>query len=72
MFFAGFLIGWKLIIVAFLLGCVIAIPVHLIRMKVSNKEHKLAFGPYLSLGIYISLFIGGTIMDLYLSLLGVF
>lgn len=72
MFFAGFLIGWKLIIVAFLLGCVIAIPVHLIRMKMSNKEHKLAFGPYLSLGIYISLFIGGTIMDLYLSLLGVF
>lgn len=71
MFFAGFLVGWKLIIPAFLIGCLIAIPVHLLRMRFSNKEHKLAFGPYLSLGIYISLFVGEPLMNLYLRLIGV-
>lgn len=69
MFTCGFLLGWKLIIVGFLLGCIIAIPVHLLRMKLTKKENKLAFGPYLSLGIYISLFIGNNLMNMYLDLL---
>lgn len=71
MFTCGLLLGWKAIIVGFFLGCIIAIPVHLLRMKLSNKEHKLAFGPYLSLGIYLSLFVAEPIMDSYLRLIGI-
>jgi leader peptidase (prepilin peptidase)/N-methyltransferase len=71
MFSCGLLVGWKNIVIGFLIGCIIAIIVHSIRMKVSKKEHKLAFGPYLSLGVYVSLFIGTDIMNMYLKLIGV-
>lgn len=71
MFTCGLVVGWKAVVVGFLVGCIIAIPVHLIRMKFSNRGNKLAFGSYLSLGIFISLFVGNEIMCLYLKLLGV-
>ena len=67
----GLVVGWKMIIIGFLLGCILAIIIHIIRMKVSNKTHKLAFGPYLSMGIFLSMFIGEFLMNLYLSMLGV-
>lgn len=67
MFFAGLVVGWKIIIVGFLTGCLVAIPVHVLRMKISNKAHKLAFGPYLSFGIYTALFIGEQVADIYIS-----
>lgn len=71
MFCSGLLLGWHIIIPSFLIGCIIAIIIHSIRMKVSNKGHKLAFGPYLSLGIYVGLFVGQPLMTMYLRLIGV-
>lgn len=69
-FGAGLLLGWKSIVVAFFVGCILAIVIHLVRMKLCKKEHKLAFGPYLSVGIFISLFCGEFLMNLYLQLAG--
>lgn len=70
MFSCGLIVGWKNIIVGFLLGCIIAIICHTIRMKVTKETHMLAFGPYLSIGVYISLFIGTPIINSYLHLIG--
>jgi leader peptidase (prepilin peptidase)/N-methyltransferase len=65
---AGLLIGYRLIILAFLVGCIVGSVIHLIRMRVSNAEHMLAMGPYLSLGILFSILWGDGLIGLYLSL----
>ena len=65
---AGLLLGWQNAIVAFLLGCIVASVIHLIRMKVSNAEHKLAMGPYLSVGIFMAALWGSQFLNWYLSL----
>lgn len=64
---AGLLIGWKLIILSLGLGCILGSVIHLILMKVQNKDRVLAFGPYLSLGIFISILYGEQIIDWYIS-----
>lgn len=51
---AGLLLGWKKIILALVLGCVIGSVVHLTRMKVSKVRRVLAMGPYLAVGILLS------------------
>lgn len=66
---AGLLLGWKLIILAFLLGCILGAIIHLIRMRVSKADHVLAMGPYLSLGIFIAALWGNQWIGWYLSLL---
>ena len=48
------ILGWKLIILAFVLGCIIGSVVHVIRIKVSGSGRMLAMGPYLSAGIFIA------------------
>lgn len=65
---AGLLLGWQNAIVAFLLGCIFASVIHLIRMKVSNAEHRLAMGPYLSAGIFVAALWGSQFLNWYLSL----
>lgn len=67
MFAAGLLLGWQNIILAFVLGCIIGSVCHLIRMKVSNQNHVLAFGPYLAVGIFIAQLFGKQLIDFYLS-----
>lgn len=64
---AGFVVGWKLIVLAFLIGCILAAVVHPIRMKFGNISRVLAFGPYLSAGICISLLFGEKIITWYLQ-----
>ena len=54
----GLFLGWKEIILAFLLGCIIGSVVHIIRMRVSKCDHVLALGPYLSIGVFISMLWG--------------
>ena len=44
--------------------------IHLIRMKVSKQDHVLAFGPYLSVGIFISALWGSIMIGWYLQLIG--
>ncbi|MBU5478533.1 prepilin peptidase [Eubacterium sp. MSJ-13] len=66
---AGLILGWKLIILAFLLACILGSVIHLIRMKVSGAKHILAMGPYLSLGIFIAALWGNGMIDWYVNIL---
>ena len=65
---AGLLLGWKLIILAFMLGCIIGSVIHIIRMKISKEDHVLAFGPYLAAGIFIAALWGEKILSWYLGM----
>ena len=69
MFAAGLLLGWKNIILALMLGCIIGSIIHIILMKVSNKGRMLAFGPYLSAGILLAMLFGEQLISWYLNLL---
>lgn len=64
---AGMLLGWKKIILAFLLGCILGSVFHLIRMKIAGAERVLAMGPYLSAGIMISALWGDELIRMYLN-----
>lgn len=66
----GLLLGWKQILLSFVLGCIIGSVIHVIRMKVSGQGHVLAFGPYLSIGVMISVFAGNQLIMWYASYLG--
>ena len=64
---AGLFLGWKNIILAFVIGCILGSVIHLIRMRFSKQNHVLAFGPYLSAGIFISSLWGDRIISAYLN-----
>ncbi len=67
---AGLLLGWKQVLFATAVGCTIGSIVELIRIKVSkNKNHELAFGPYLCLGTYLAILFGVPFIEWYSSLL---
>ena len=66
---AGLLLGWKNIILALVLGCIIGSIIHLTLMKVSNKGRVLAFGPYLSAGIVIAMLWGNRIVEWYVRII---
>lgn len=64
---AGLFLGWKLIILAFCLGCILGSVLHLLRMRISRAEHVLAFGPYLSMGIFVAALWGENMICAYLG-----
>ncbi|MED9902600.1 MAG: prepilin peptidase [Lachnospiraceae bacterium] len=66
----GLLLGWKLIILAFFIGCIMGSVIHVIRMKVSGEEHVLAMGPYLSMGVMTAALWGNTFLNWYLDSMG--
>lgn len=70
MFACGLILGWKLILLAFFLGCIIGSVVHIIRMSVKKAGRMLAMGPYLSVGILLAVLWGNAWINWYLSLLG--
>ncbi len=65
----GLLIGWKLIILSFLLGCILGSVLHLMRMKLSDEGHMLAMGPYLSMGVAVSVLYGDQFIHWYLTVI---
>lgn len=65
---SGLILGFPNIIAAFLLGCILGSIIHTIRCKVSKANHVLAFGPYLSVGLFLSMLYGDQIISWYLSL----
>ena len=67
---SGLLLGWKQILRAFVMGCIIGSVIHIARMKISGQGHVLAFGPYLSIGILISALAGDQMIAWYLSYIG--
>jgi leader peptidase (prepilin peptidase)/N-methyltransferase len=64
---AGLLLGWKLIILAFMLGCILGSIIHLLRMKISGADRVLAMGPYLAAGIMIAALWGDALINWYLT-----
>ena len=66
---AGLFLGWKNCILAFVIGCILGSVIHLIRMRVSKQDHVLAFGPYLSSGIFVASLWGDAIVRTYLDLI---
>jgi leader peptidase (prepilin peptidase)/N-methyltransferase len=64
---SGFVLGWQLVILAFFIGCILAAVIHPICMKVRHVDRVLAFGPYLSAGICISLLFGRQLIMWYLQ-----
>ncbi len=63
----GLLLGWKLNLLGFVIGCILGAVIHLIRMRVSKEGRTLAMGPYLSAGVAISIFFGDFILNWYMS-----
>ena len=63
----GLLLGWKLNLLGFVMGCILGSIIHLIRMKVSKEGRTLAMGPYLSLGVVLTVFFGEYIISWYMS-----
>ena len=66
----GLLLGWKLNLLGFLLGCILGSVIHMCRMKISGEGHVLAMGPYLAMGIAISAMWGERMIAWYLSFVG--
>ena len=62
---AGLFLGWKLVLVALITGCLYGSVIHIIRMKVSGEGKQLAMGPYLSAGIVTALWFGKYIIEWY-------
>ena len=61
----GLLLGWKLIILAFLIGCIVGSVVHVIRMRFSGESHVLAMGPYLAVGVMVAALWGNAFLTWY-------
>ena len=65
----GLVLGWKLIILAFFIGCILGAVIHVARMKISGESHVLAMGPYLSAGVFIAMLWGNRMIEWYFSFL---
>lgn len=66
---AGLLLGWPRILLSMILGSVSGAVIHSIRMR-RGAGRKLAFGPYLSAGIWASALFGERLILAYLGLFG--
>lgn len=66
----GLLLGWKSIILAFCIGCLLGGIIHPIRMKIAGEGRVLAMGPYLSIGVMIAALFGSQLINQYLEICG--
>ncbi len=66
----GLLLGWKLILLAFCMGCMIGSVIHVVRMRFFSVGRVLAFGPYLSVGVVIAMLWGERILKWYIGIVG--
>ncbi|MBD5519726.1 MAG: prepilin peptidase [Lachnospiraceae bacterium] len=62
----GLVLGWKLTVLSFVIGCILGSIIHVLRMKLSGESHVLAMGPYLSMGIVIAMLWGDQFIEWYL------
>jgi leader peptidase (prepilin peptidase)/N-methyltransferase len=67
----GLTLGWKLNFLALGIGCIAGSVIHLILMKIKKGERQFALGPYLSLGVYITMICGEQLVSWYLNMMGV-
>ena len=68
---AGLLLGLEGVILSLMIGAVAGSVIHLLLMKYKGKDHVLAFGPYLTAGIFITMLYGKEIVVWYLSWFGI-
>ena len=68
---AGLLLGWKLAILAFFIGCIVGSVIHLLRMRFSGADKVLAMGPYLSVGLFIAALWGNAMIQWYVGMFSV-
>ena len=66
---AGLLLGWLRMIPAILVASISGVVLHGLRMR-RGAGRKLAFGPYLALGIWLSALFGNRLIHAYLGLFG--
>lgn len=66
---AGLSIGFPDVLFALVAGCIIGSVIQIIKMIVTGEGRKFAFGPYLSLGIFVAMLWSDTFFDWYLGLL---
>lgn len=68
---SGFFMGWKLALVATVIGVILGgiYATYLIATKKNDRKGHFAFGPFLSVGIYIAMFWGTAIINAYLGVL---
>lgn len=55
---SGLLLGWKNNLLAFAIGSIAAVVIHPLLMKMKGMGRRLAFGPYLAFGIFVSMLYG--------------
>lgn len=67
----GLLLGWKLNFVALGIGCIIGSIIHILLMRIKGSERQFALGPYLSLGVFITMICGQQLISWYLNLIGI-
>lgn len=70
MYAAGLGLGMANAVLAFILSFVLASIIHPLCMVFLNKDKRLAFGPYMSIGIIIAHLFGNGIIGWYLNLFG--
>ena len=68
---AGLLLGWKLAILAFFIGCIVGSVIHLLRMRFSGADKMLAMGPYLSIGLFVAALWGNAMIQWYVGMFSV-
>lgn len=66
----GLLLGWKLILFAFVVGLVSASVIHVSRVAFTKADHMLALGPYLSVGVFSAVLFGEQFVTWYLGAAG--
>lgn len=68
----GILLGWKLTLLATFISLLLGggNAIYLLLKKKTEKSSYMAFGPYLSIGIMVSLLYGNEIIHSYLTLFG--
>ena len=53
-----------------MIGCIMGAIIEGIRIAITKNKGKFAFGPYLSVAIFICLLWGKNMFDWYMSLMG--
>ncbi|GLO64950.1 MULTISPECIES: A24 family peptidase [Oceanobacillus] len=68
---AGLVLGYKNIILAFFLACVIGsvISIFLLSIHLIRRNKPFPFGPFIAVGIFISYFYGDSLINWYLQYL---
>lgn len=66
---AGLCLGWKNIMLALVLGCVIGSVIQCIIIGITRNKTKFAMGPYLSAGIFIAMLWGNRFWEWYIGLM---